>query len=59
MAKDYEGKDYSQKMHASCPCGSGEPYGACCGKEEFCSCGSGRAAGECCFAPRDEEENGE
>ncbi|MAF13412.1 MAG: hypothetical protein CMI53_00760 [Parcubacteria group bacterium] len=32
-----------------CTCGSGKPYGECCGAAEECDCGSGKAAGECCY----------
>ncbi|PSR27594.1 MAG: hypothetical protein C7B43_11595 [Sulfobacillus benefaciens] len=46
-----EGTFVSKKISqtAPCPCGSGEQYGSCCGREELCECGSGKPAGVCCY----------
>lgn len=36
-------------LDEDCPCGSGLPYGECCGANEPCDCGSGKPARECCY----------
>ena len=38
------------KLMATCKCGSGKMYGACCGMMEKCFCGSGKPVGQCCMA---------
>ena len=46
-------------LDAPCACGSGEPAGSCCMRNEECSCGSGNPAGQCCYAVKDEFDEDE
>ena len=43
-------------LNQDCKCGSGQPAGNCCRKDEVCPCGSGKKAGECCFKDKDKDK---